>query len=108
LLVFRSGGLADPCDEPLSHLWWLIGFIALGAVGSVIHPDRGWSLTGVCGVGFLIAATIIMLIEVNLGIAKHNLWPLSLMFTLLYGVAIAFIGACVGKIAVRLFGHHEG
>ena len=43
-------------------------------------------------------------IEVKLGNAKHNLWPLSLMFTLVYGFAIASIGAFVGKNARRLYG----
>jgi hypothetical protein len=101
LLLFRSGGLTDPYDEPLSHFWWIAGFIILGAIMSLIHPQNRWSLALICGLGFLIAESIIVWIEVNLGIAKHNLWPLSLMFTLIYGFALASIGALVGKIAQR-------
>jgi hypothetical protein len=104
LLLFRSGGLTDPYDEPLSHFWWIAGFIIVGVVMSLIHPQNRWSLALICGLGFLMAAAIMMWIEVRLAIAKHNLWPLSLLFTLLYGVALALIGASVGKIAGRLYG----
>ena len=53
LLLFRSGGLTDPYDEPLSHLWWIAGFIIIGAVMSLIHPQNRWSLALICALGFL-------------------------------------------------------
>jgi hypothetical protein len=103
LLLFRSGGLTDPYDEPLSHLWWIAGFIISGGVMSFISPQSRWTLALLCGVGFATAATVMVWIEVKIAIATHNLWPFSLMFTLIYGFAVASIGAFVGKIARRSY-----
>jgi len=91
-------GIRDPFDEPLSYVWWTIGFMLVGGITGFFYPYRRWRVGVVVGLGFPIAAMLMIIIEVFLDIAKHNLWPFTVLFTLFVGIILALAGACLGTL----------
>jgi hypothetical protein len=98
LVVGLFLGVRNPFVEPLSRVWWIAGFILLGGVMSFIHPHWRWRVGVVVGLGFPSAAMFMIVTEVFLDLAKHNLWPFTLLFTLVFGIALSFLGACLGTL----------
>jgi hypothetical protein len=92
----------DPFDEMLSYAWWVPAFILSGACLSYLQPSRRWIVSLVIGLGFSSSAIVMIITETLFGIARHNVWPFTLIFTLIFGTVLALIGAVFGLLASKL------
>jgi hypothetical protein len=88
-----SGSQVDPFDHGISYLVWVGGSFLAGFGMTYVRPQQAW----LCGLsvlsGFLAAMVLEIVIDSHTGRVSHNLWPLTLAFSVLIGAPPAFAGA---------------
>ena len=91
------GAQVDPFDHGISYLVW-IGSALLAAAGlAYVLPEQGL-LSGLTVLsGFVAAMVLEIVIDYYTGRVSHNLWPLTLAFSVLIGAPPAFVGAYFGS-----------
>ena len=91
LVIFRAGGFADPYDEPLSHLWWIAGFVGLGSVSECDSPSKALESCTSLWTRIFNGSINNDVDWVETCNRNAELMALSLIFTLLYGISLALI-----------------
>ncbi len=89
----------DPFDKASSYLVWLVGMSASSMLISFFRPERVWRWGLAVGLGF----PVFVILDSIYGSRNYQLFPLTVIFSLIVGVISAFPGAYLGKSANRRF-----
>jgi len=89
----------DPFDKASSYFTWLVGMSLSSMLISFFRPERVWRWSLAVGLGF--PGFIVM--DFIYGSRNYQLFPLTVMFSLIVGIVSAFPGAYLGKAAEQRF-----
>jgi hypothetical protein len=91
-----EGTTGRPFDYGIRYLAWAGGSFSAALGLAYVLPERRWLWGLAILSGFFSAMVLEIIADSYTGRVSHNLWPLTLAFTVLIGAPPAFAGAYFG------------